>query len=135
MGIRDAFRPRSVRFPIRGLKTQTKAHRTIILPVVFRRYETWLLTMREEQRLSAFENMVLKNTSGHHRKEVTGDWKNNCAVKTSRSALMIRSKMMRWAGHVVRVSEKRNAQRIIMGTPEERDYLAHTRVDEKIPLK
>jgi hypothetical protein len=43
--------------------------------------------------------------------------------------------MMRWAGHVVRVSVNRNAQRIFMGTPEERDYLAHTCVDERILLK
>jgi hypothetical protein len=31
---------------------------------------------------------------------------------------MIKSRMMRWAGHVARMGEKRNAYRILVGTPE-----------------
>jgi hypothetical protein len=31
---------------------------------------------------------------------------------------MIKSKMMRWAGHVARMGEKRNAYRIFVGKPE-----------------
>jgi hypothetical protein len=31
---------------------------------------------------------------------------------------MIRSRRMRWEGHVVRMGEKRNAYRILMGKPE-----------------
>jgi hypothetical protein len=31
---------------------------------------------------------------------------------------MIKSKMARWAGHVVRMGEKRNAYRILVGKPE-----------------
>jgi hypothetical protein len=35
---------------------------------------------------------------------------------------MIKSKEMRWAGHVTRTGEKRNAYRILVGEPEERDH-------------
>ena len=35
-------------------------HNTIILPVVLYGYETWSLTLREERRLTVFENMVLR---------------------------------------------------------------------------
>jgi hypothetical protein len=31
---------------------------------------------------------------------------------------MIKSRRMRWAGHVVRMGEKRNAYRILVGKPE-----------------
>jgi hypothetical protein len=31
---------------------------------------------------------------------------------------MIKSRRMRWAGHVARIGEKRNAYRILVGNPE-----------------
>ena len=37
-----------------------KIYGTIILPAVFYRCETWSLTLREERRLRAFENRVLR---------------------------------------------------------------------------
>jgi hypothetical protein len=33
---------------------------------------------------------------------------------------MIKSRRMRWAGHVARIGEKRNAYRILVGKPERR---------------
>jgi hypothetical protein len=35
---------------------------------------------------------------------------------------MIKSRRMRRAGHVTRIGEKRNAYRILVGKPEERDH-------------
>jgi hypothetical protein len=35
---------------------------------------------------------------------------------------MIKSRRMKWAGHVARMREKRNAYRIVVGNPEERDH-------------
>ena len=52
-----------------------KIHRTIILPVVFYGCETWSLTLREEQRLRVFENMVLMRIFGPKRDELTGEWR------------------------------------------------------------
>jgi hypothetical protein len=35
---------------------------------------------------------------------------------------MIKSRRMRWAGHVARMKEERNAYRILVGKPEGRDH-------------
>jgi hypothetical protein len=50
-------------------------YRTIILPVVFYGCETWPLTLREEHRLSLFENRVLRRIFGHNKDELTGKWR------------------------------------------------------------
>jgi hypothetical protein len=34
---------------------------------------------------------------------------------------MIKSRRMRWAGHVERMGEKRNAYKTLIGSPKERD--------------
>ena len=52
-----------------------KIYRTIILPVVLYGCETWLLTLREERRLSVFENRVLSRIFGPKRDEVTAEWR------------------------------------------------------------
>jgi len=52
-----------------------KIHRTIILPVVLYRCETWSLTLREERRLRVFENRVLRRIFGPKKNEVTREWR------------------------------------------------------------
>jgi hypothetical protein len=47
-----------------------KIHKTIILPAVFYGCKSWFLTFREE-KLSAFENQVLRRTFGSKKDEVT----------------------------------------------------------------
>jgi hypothetical protein len=49
--------------------------RICILPVVLYGCETWSLTLREERRLRAFENRVLRSVFGPKRDEVTGEWR------------------------------------------------------------
>jgi hypothetical protein len=39
-------------------------------------FETWSLTLREEQRLRVFENKVLRRIFRPKRDEVTGGWRN-----------------------------------------------------------
>jgi len=51
-----------------------KIYRTIILTVVYG-CETWLLTLRKEQRLRVFENMGLRRIFWPKRDEVTGAWR------------------------------------------------------------
>ena len=41
-----------------------RIYRTVILPVVLYGCETWSLTLREERRLRAFENRVLRRVFG-----------------------------------------------------------------------
>jgi hypothetical protein len=52
---------------------KVKTYKTIILPIVLYGCETWSLTLREEHRLRAFENRVLRRIFGPKRDEVTGE--------------------------------------------------------------
>jgi hypothetical protein len=79
------------------------------LPVVFYGCESWSLTSREERRLCVFENKVLRRIFGPKRDEVTGEWRKQhneelhdlyCSQNILR---MIKSKRIRWAGHVARM--------------------------------
>jgi hypothetical protein len=51
---------------------KVKIYRSIIFPVVLYGFETWSLTLREERRLSVFENRVF----GPKRDEITGNGEN-----------------------------------------------------------
>jgi hypothetical protein len=65
-----------------------------------------------------FENRVLRITFGPKRDEVTAGWRklHNEELHNLYSSpsiiRMIKSRRMRWAGHVARMGEKRNAYRI-----------------------
>jgi hypothetical protein len=52
-----------------------KVHRTIIFPVVWCGCETLSPTLKSERRLGAFENRVLRRTSGSRKDGVTGEWR------------------------------------------------------------
>jgi hypothetical protein len=54
---------------------KVKIYKTIILPVVLYGCETWSLTLREEHRLTVFENRALRRIFGPKRNEVTGEWR------------------------------------------------------------
>jgi hypothetical protein len=96
-----------------------RIYKTIILPVVLYGCETWFLTLREEHRLR-----VLRRIFGPKRDEVRGEWiklhnEELCDLHSSPSIIrIIKSRRMRWAGHVARMREKRNAYRLLVGNPE-----------------
>jgi hypothetical protein len=99
-----------------------RIYKTIILPVVLYGCETWSLTLREEHRLSVSENRMLRKIFGLKRDEVIGGWRkvHNEQLHnlySLRSIIRtIKSRSMRWAGHVGRMGVKRNAYRILVGT-------------------
>jgi hypothetical protein len=73
------------------------------------------LTLREEHRLRVFEKRVLRRIFGPKRDEVAGEWRklHNEEIRglyASPSIIRI-IKSMRWARHVARMGEKRNAYR------------------------
>jgi hypothetical protein len=82
------------------------------------------LTLREEHRLGVFENRVLRRIFGPKRDEVTGGWRklHNEELRGLYSSpsigRVIQSRKMRWAGHVARMGEVRNAYNILVGKPE-----------------
>jgi hypothetical protein len=89
-----------------------RIYKTIILPVVLYGCETWSLTLREEHRLREFENRVLRRIFGPTRDEVTGEWRklHNEELRdlySSRSIIrIIKSRRMKWAGHVARMGRR-----------------------------
>jgi hypothetical protein len=64
------------------------------------------LTLREEHRPRVFENRVLRRIFGPKRDEVTGGWRKlhneelHNIHSSSSIIKMIKSRRMRWAGHV-----------------------------------
>jgi hypothetical protein len=100
--------------------TKIKIYSTIILPVVLYGCETWSLTLREEHRLRVFENRVLRGIFEHKRDEVTGRLHNeelNDLYSSPNIIRVIKSRRMRWAGHVASMGEGRGAYSILVGRP------------------
>ena len=92
------------------MKGWFKIYRTIILSVVLYGCETWSLTLREERRLRVFENRVLRRVFGPKRDEVTGEWRklhNDGSVLLTEYCAVVKSRRMRWEGHVVLMVEGR----------------------------
>jgi len=100
-----------------------KIYRTIILSVLYG-CETWSLILREKRKLRLFENMVLRRIFGTRRDEVTGEWRRlhneelNDRYCSPNIVRVIKSRRMRWAGHVARMGEERGVYRVLVWKPE-----------------
>jgi len=83
-----------------------------------------LLTLREERKLRVFENMVLRRIFGPRRDEVTGEWSRlhneelSDLYSSPNIVRVIKSRRIRWGGHVVRMVEERGVYRVLVGKPE-----------------
>jgi hypothetical protein len=103
---------------------------TIILPVILYGCETWSLTLREECRLTVLENRVLRRIFGSRRDEVTVEWSKlliELLYSSPNIVRVIKSRRMRWAGHVVRMRKRRIVYRVLVGKPEGRRPLGRPR--------
>jgi hypothetical protein len=100
-----------------------KIYKTVIFPVVLYGCETWSLALREEQRLRVFENSLWRRISGPKREE-DGSWGKfhndelHSLYSSPNIVRMIKSRRMRWAGHVARMGEGRGVYRVLVGRPE-----------------
>jgi hypothetical protein len=96
-----------------------------MLPVVLHGCETWSLTLREEHRLGAFENRVLRRISRPKTDEVTGEWRKlhneelHVLYSSPSIIRIMKSRRMRWLGHVARMGEKTNAYRLLWESQRE----------------
>jgi len=79
--------------------------------------------LREELRLRVFENRVLRRVFGSNRDEVTVEWGklHNEELRDLYSLpnilRVVKSRRMRWAGHVARMGEGRGVHRVLVGKP------------------
>jgi len=70
-----------------------------------------------------FENRVLRRTFGLKRDEVRGEWRKlhneelNDLYSLPNIVRLIKSRRMRWAGHVERVGDRRGVYRVLVGRP------------------
>jgi hypothetical protein len=84
---------------------------TVVLPRVLYGCETLSVTLREEQRLRVFENRVLRRIFGPKRDYATGEWRRlhneelNDLYSSRNIIRVIKSRRMRWAGHVARMGK------------------------------
>ena len=91
------------------------------------------MTLREERKLRVFENTVLRRIFGPRREEVTGEWRKlhneelNDMYCSPNIVRVIKSRRMRWAGHVARMGEERGVYRVWVGKPEGRRPLGRPR--------
>jgi hypothetical protein len=83
--------------------------------------ETWSLTFRGEYNLRVIENRGVGGIFGPKRDGVTGGWRklHNEELRSSPSIIsIIKSRRMRWTGHMARMGKKRNMFRLLVGKAE-----------------
>jgi len=80
-----------------------------------------------------FENRVLRRVFGPKREEMTGEWRKlhneelNDLYFSPSTVRVIKSRRMRWAGHVARMEEGRGVYRVLEGKPEGKRPLGRPR--------
>jgi hypothetical protein len=113
-------------------KLKIKIYKIVIFPVVLYGCETWSLTFREEHRLRVFENRVLRRIFGSERKE-DGSWRKlhndelHDLYSSPNIVRVIKSRRMRWVGHVARMGEGRGVYRVLVGKSEGKRPLGRPR--------
>jgi hypothetical protein len=92
-----------------------------------------MMTLREERRPSVFEKRVLRRIFGPKREEVTGERSKlhneelNDQYSLPNLVRVIKSRRMRWAGHLARMVDGRGVYRVLVGKPEGKRPLGRPR--------
>jgi hypothetical protein len=89
--------------------------------------------LKEERRLRVFESRVLRRQFGPKRDEIRGEWRKLYNEELSDLyslpivVRVIKSRIMRLAGYVARMGERRGVYRILMDKPEGKRPLGRNR--------
>ena len=89
--------------------------------------------MREECKLRVFENKVLRRIFGPKRNEVKVEWRRlhikelYALYSSSDITRVIKSRRLRWAGHVARIGKRKGVYRVLVGKAERRRPLGRSR--------
>jgi len=92
-----------------------------------------LLALRKYRRLRVSENRVLRRLFWPKGNEVTGERKRlrnkklNDLYSSPKIIRVIKSRRMKWAGHVARMGERRGVYRLLVGKPEGKRPLGRPR--------
>jgi hypothetical protein len=115
-------------------------YRTINLDVVLYGCETWSLTLKEERRLRLLENRMSRRIFSQ-RDETTGEWRKvhneelNDLYSSPNIIRVIKSRKMRWLGHVAVWGRAAVHTSFWWGNLKEIDHLEGPDVDKRIILK
>ena len=88
-----------------------------------------------------FENRVLRRVFEPKRDEVKGEWRKLHNEELSDLyflpyiAQVVKSRRMRWAGHVAGMGEGRGLHRFLVGKPERRDHWGDPDADGRIIIR
>ena len=80
-----------------------------------------------------FENRVLRRMFGPKRDGITGEWRKlhneelNSLYSSPNIVRVIKSRRMRWAGHVARMEEGRGVHKVLVAKPEGKRPLGRPR--------
>jgi hypothetical protein len=108
-----------------------KIHEIVIFPIVLYGCETWSLTFGEEHRLRVFENRALRKFGP--KREEDGSWRKlhsdelHDLYSSPNVVRVIKSTLMRWAGHAARMGEGRGVYRVLVLRPEGKRPLGSSR--------
>ena len=97
--------------------------------------------MRVEGRLRMFENRVLRRIFGLKGDEKSGEWRKlhneemNDRYYTPNIVRVIKSRIMRWVGHVARMGEKRGLYWVLVVKPEGKKHLVDAVIGGRIILR
>jgi hypothetical protein len=117
-----------------------KIYKTVIWPVVLYGCETWSLTLREEHRLRVFESRVLRKIFGPKREEDVS-WRKfhndelHSLYSSPHIVRVIKSRRMRWTGHVARMGRGEMFRGFWFGGPKGRDHWEYLGVAGRITLR
>jgi hypothetical protein len=118
-----------------------KVYRNIVLPIVFYECETWSLTLTEERKLRVFVNRVLRKIYEPKRDELTGEGRKLHTEElydlypSPDIIRVIKSRRMRWTGHVACMGQRRGVYRVWWGSLREGDNLEDSGFDGRIILR
>ena len=88
-----------------------------------------------------FESRVLRKIFGPKSDEVTGEWRQLHKAELSdlyslpNILRVVKSRRMRWAGHVARMGDGRGVHRVLIGKPEGKNHWGDPDVDGRIILR